>query len=174
MCHRLPRCAYTQASPIGRDVQENLGIAVQPREGHDRQHGGGGCDPARAGKPRGDMKHEHRAECDERDGQDRLAEQVVAEQELGRARQVVLEKEPGVEEVADRHIAQQDLPGARQVHEVIVHEIDGEPAEEERAGEHPEIQDAERDPPESGGLGVPAVWAGVHVTQCCEACPGAC
>ena len=30
--------------------------------------------------------------------------------------------------------------------EVIVREVDGEPAEEERAGKHPEIEDAERDP----------------------------
>ena len=80
-------------------------MVVQPREGHDRQHGGGGGDPARAGKPRGDMKHEHRAERDQRDGKEGLTEQGVAEQELGRARQVVLEKEPGVEKVPDRHIA---------------------------------------------------------------------
>ena len=57
------------------------------------------------------MKHEHRAERDERNGKDGLAIQVVAEQELGRAREVVLQKQPGVEEIADRHIAQQNLPG---------------------------------------------------------------
>ena len=110
------------------------------------------------------MKHEHRAERDERYGQDCLAEQVVAEQELGRARQVVLEKEPGVEEITDRNVAQQDLAAARQVLEMIVWEFNGEPAEEERTCEHPEIQDAERDTPETRGFGLSVVCAGGHVT----------
>ena len=146
-----------------RDVQEDLGIGVQPRVGHNRQQGRRRRQAsAIRGKLRGEMKHKHRAERDQRDGQDRLAEQVVAKRELKRARQVVLEKEPGVEEVPDRHIAQQDLPRTRQVREMIVREVNGEPAEEKDAGENPEIQKAEGNPPESKGSGTPVVSAGVH------------
>ena len=148
---------------MAETYKEHLGIAVQPRVGQDRQKGGAGCEPARAGEPRGEIEHEHRAERDQRDGQKGLAEQVVAEGDLKRARQVVLEKEPDVEEVADGHIAQQDLAGARQVLEVIVREFNGEPAEKEGAGEHPEIQDAERNPPESRESGVSVGCTDVHV-----------
>ena len=97
------------------------------------------------------MKHKHRAESDQRDGQDRLAEQVVAKRELKRARQVVLEKEPDVEEVPNRYIAQQNLSGTRQV---LRSDRFGNSTVSQRnrktSGEYPEIQDAEGNPPESG------------------------
>ena len=116
-------------------IQECLGIAVWPRQQHQRQRDGGHADEGRSSQPRRQPVGQRSSQCQKQRRDDDLAEERVPGQGQARDRHVVLQDHPRVEEVSAGQLAGENLLSARQMDEVIVGKGEGEVVVEERRGE---------------------------------------
>ena len=133
---RVAACGVVGDGDESERVEKDFRIVVQARKQHHGDYGRNQCQEHGSGRADSQIKRERRAERHECDGQNGLAEQILPERHQSGRGGVIVQRQTGIEEVADRNLAEQNLPCPREMDEVVVGEIDRQPAEDPRRRKH--------------------------------------
>ena len=121
--------------PDGRRVGDSLRICVQPRICDDREESCREREAPRQPDPQAGEERECRAGGDHRARDRSFPRELVTSEPEGEVREAGLQGKARFDEVAHGPVTAQHLGGPRHVHEVIVLEVEREPAKQERRAE---------------------------------------